>query len=412
MKKSNESYFVRLRPDRLDRLDVFAMLLLAGFWCVFFIKSPAPLHEALVDDSYIFQRVVDNIWAGQGWTYNAGDNVNPITSPFYVLVLLCAKVFYFLAQVTLSGAYLLALFVLGAGIYLGMRNHGRSLACMMAITASSGSILVSSWGMETSLFMACIVWATLSFAGKHYRTAGLLCAMASLSRPEGLALIWIFAGMCWLKGRKISWGMIIVFCVTIAPWLLFSWVAHGRILPNSVSVKAVQADMAWLKPLGPWLMYFLSQPKIPWVTYPLALIGLYYAWREYLRGKPFILIIMGFGALQVVAYSLMHAPIGYFWYLAPGNLALDIGVAFGVYKLLMLAASRVTAIQAAHVPKPVGNAFVVMAVFFCMLKFTSAPHVWLKPYRLGVNYTDAGSWINKNTPKDAVVAATEIGYIG
>lgn len=408
----NQNTFIKDRSDRIDRSDILAMILLLVFWCVFLRKSPAALHQALVDNAYIFQRVVDNVWDGRGWTYNTDVQVNPITSPFYALVLLGGKFFALPAQFTIGGIYCSALILLGIGIYLGMRQYGRLLAWTMAVTVSSGSIFVSSWGMETSTFMACIVWATLVFTRKHYRMAGLLCAFASLSRPEGMAMIGILTGVHLLKDRKIPWGMIAVFCVALTPWLLFTWFTYGYILPNSVSVKAIQADMAWLRPLGHWSMYFLTQPKMPWITYPLALFGGFYAWREYVGGKPFMLVVMVFGILQVIAYSMMHAPIGYFWYLAPGNLTIDMAVVFGLYKILKAILSCMQVNAGVNINEHFRVLLVFLLTFFGTFKFASTPYTLLKPYRLGDDYTKAGVWINQNTPKDTVVAATEIGYIG
>lgn len=393
-------------------VDFLALVSLVLFWLIFLIKSPAHLHEALVDDAYIFQRVVDNIWSGVGWTYNTDAHVNPITSPFYALVLLCAKILPLSAQDALSAVYFFALFMLGVGVYVGTRSYGRLLAWVVAVTVGSGAILVGSWGMETSVFMACVVWAVSSFERERYIWAGMLCAFAALSRPEGVALICILSAVHFLKRRNFIWSMLLVFFSVLAPWFLYSWFVHGYILPNSVSVKVIQSDMESRKQFGSWPMYFFGQPKFAILTYALALFGFYKAFRDFLVGRQFVLILIAFGAVQVAAYSWLRAPVGYFWYLAPGNLAVDMAVAFGVFRICLWVLVEASDKAGFSLNESVSNVVVAALVFTGMLFLSAAPYKMLKPYRLGSEYTKVGEWISENTPRDSVVAATEIGYIG
>lgn len=173
---------------------------------------------SLVDDAYIFQRVVDNLWAGYGWTYNLSDTANPITAPLYAFLLAGTKVFGFPAPITISATYLVGLFALGIGLYWGLLPaYGRAIALTMSVLVSSAAIPVSSWGMETSLFLTCIVFAILGFEYGYFRTAGALCALGALCRPEGFALVFILAGAHALEHKKVPWGMVVVFLLVLMP---------------------------------------------------------------------------------------------------------------------------------------------------------------------------------------------------
>ena len=409
---SQSNSFIPLDRHPFRAWDVLALSMIVVYWLTLLAVSPASTHQNIVDDAYIFQRVVDNLWDGNGWTYNSDAQVNPITAPLYVFVLAGAKVFQFPAPVTMSLVYLLSLIALGVGIYLGMRHHHRTLAWIMAIVVSSASVPVMSWGMETSIFLACIVFSILAYTKGNYLTAGLFCTFTALSRPEGIALIGIIAGAHLIEERKISWGMIAIFCITLAPWLLFSWTTYGHILPNSVSVKAMQPDIGWWKEQHFWLRALLTQPWMPWVTYPLAGLGLYQAIREYISGHRFLLLVMAFGALQVTAYSLMDAPVGYFWYFAPGNMTLDMAIVLGAFRLWDAIIGYAEAKKVLNLSESERTAFIAVMVLIGMTRLATAPLTLVKPFRLGSEYTAAGKWIDQNTPNDHVVAATEIGYIG
>ncbi|MBN2105970.1 MAG: hypothetical protein JW832_00980 [Deltaproteobacteria bacterium] len=392
--------------------DILALSMLALYWAAFVTASPASMQKSLVDDAYIFQRVVDNFWDGHGLTYNYDAMVNPITSPFYAFILAGAKVFPCAAPATISFVYLSGLIALGAGIYFGIRQYNRLLALTMAIFVSSASVPIRSWGMETSTFMACIVFSILAYTHGRYLTAGMFCAFTALSRPEGIALIGVLAGAHLLTERKLLWGMLTVFAATLTPWLLYSWATYGHIVPSSVSVKAIQHTIGWWRKQPSWLNFFLNQPLIPWVSYPLAALGVFQAYRDFMNGHRFLLLIMAFGAIQVAAYSLLDAPVGYFWYLAPGNMALDIAIVLGAFTLGQSIFGLFEANKALHVSAVIRAAFISVMVLVYMTKFAAAPFSRLKPYRLGSEYRAAGEWIEQNTPGDFVVAATEIGYIG
>lgn len=116
--------------------------------------------------------------------------------------------------------------------------------------------------------------------------------------------------------------------------------------------------------------------------------------------------------MQVVAYSWLRAPVGYFWYLAPGNLAVDVAVAFAVFRICAWVLVECGDKAGLSLNQSVYNAVVAALVFIGMLYFSAAPYSMLKPYRLGDEYTRVGEWIDRNTPKNSIVAATEIGYVG
>jgi hypothetical protein len=394
------------------REDAIALILFAIYWLAFVAASPAPMQESLVDDAYIFQRIVDNLWVAHVWTYNTNELVNPVTAPFYALLLVGAKAFGFMAPTTIAVVYLVGLLALGFGVYGGLRHRGRAVALTMAILISSAHIPVESWGMETSVFLACLVLSSLAYVRGMYICSGVLCAFAALSRPEGFALVGILVGLHFIEARVILWRLILTFLMLVTPWLIYSYLTFGHLLPNSVAVKAVQHNIGWFKTQPSWLVYFLSQPKLLWITYPLALLGFYDAIHQVSYQSRFVLLLVAFGLLQVAAYSLMNAPVGYFWYMAPGNLALDMLIVFGAFKAFGWVSDRMAWVQR-RIPMQDRRLILSSAmVLLSVSKLGMSPMKLIKPYRLGEEYRQAGEWINSHTPRDNVVAAAEIGYLG
>lgn len=178
-------------------------------------------------------------------------------------------------------------------------------------------------------------------------------------------------------------------------------------MPNSVAIKAVQHQSGWFKTQPNWLVAFINQPKWQFLTGGLALYGLWIIFKSARKsGLIFPLIIVTFAAVQVAAYSMMKAPVGYQWYYAIGNLAVDLCLAVAVCKLLITAADPI------FIGSPSRNILLGVISLLVVGRLAVSPWHGPKPMRLASEYTMAGLWIEKNTPKNAVVAASEIGYIG
>lgn len=394
---------------RLFIADAGTMLLVVLAAACLLVASNVPLQTALVDDAYIFQRVADNIRAGHGWTYNPGSSVNPITSPFYAGVLLLANVILpFDAAMVIVVTYLAGLCVLAWVVFDALKPvMGRPAAGAAAVVACIASVPMRSWGMETSWFLATLALAVHAFSKGRDSAAGLWCACAALSRPEGLALVGILGLWALFVERRIAWRLLPWFLAITVPWFAYSMAAHGRILPNSVAVKSIQHGIGWFKEQPTWLLSFLSQPRWPWITWMLVPAGAILALKACRQRHTFLALVALFATVQVIAYSIKSAPVGYFWYYAPGNLAVDLLVLLALWSILDRGLIRLS-LKGKLLPE-----LVVAGLLVVLLgRLGAAPMHVVKPVSLGTDYTAAGNWIREHTPGDAVVALTEIGYVG
>jgi hypothetical protein len=175
--------------------------------------------------------------------------------------------------------------VLGTGsalvtLYLVFRVMQRALGRSTAwaavpsllLACSSGFACWSSGGLETQLFTMLVAGALDAVVAAHdrpraIRRAGVLLALAAMTRPEGLlvaAVLGVVRVVDWVssKDRKLRDELLAAawFLGLWAPWFAWRWWYYGWPFPNTYYVKAA----------GPW-----SDPRSA-----SAMIdnGLYYVW--------------------------------------------------------------------------------------------------------------------------------------
>lgn len=139
----------RLRLERL-RPHVFALAVLVGF------ATMAWAHRWLHEDGLINLRVIQNLLAGRGPVYNAGERVEAFTSPAQVAIVSLASIVT-LGQVPLDALVLLVGVALSvSGLWLAMRGavhlwglgeRGRSL---LPVGALAFAAVPLSWDFATS----------------------------------------------------------------------------------------------------------------------------------------------------------------------------------------------------------------------------------------------------------------------
>src|SRR5579884_967317 len=177
-------------PTRSVRCDVLAMLGVALLTALIRL-SIGPLT---IDDAYITMRYARNIATGVGFVFNPGQHVLGTTTPLWTLILAAA---YWLGVHDLPSAAL----VLGAladaatsallvriGCRLGLKLSWSTLAAI-AFAVSPTSIIYTTGGMETPLFVLLVVAAGLSTLAERPGPMALFAALALLTRPDGLVLV-------------------------------------------------------------------------------------------------------------------------------------------------------------------------------------------------------------------------------
>ena len=283
------------------------------------IAAVAGVHarawQFICDDAYISFRYARNLAEQGTLAFNLAapqELVEGYTNFLWVLVLAAGQWLGLAPEVAAPWLTVLAAFV------------GLALACMLLRALRGGWPLVPAlllavspefmvWahgGLETSLAAALALAAMAAAAGGRWRTAGVVTALAGLTRPDALLPIGLFVAT-WLivHGRK-SWpgwrvlaGAAALVLGPLLVHLLWRHTYYGEWLPNTWQVKqfggllrgtyGVWYVEAWargvgvlgLLPLVPWLRArhtVLVVPILGTIAYAWAIGGDFMAYGRFL----------------------------------------------------------------------------------------------------------------------------------
>jgi hypothetical protein len=339
----------------------FINLLLVAVLFYLFVLQVRAIWPFTIDDMYISLRYAKHWAAGQGLLWNIGEPPVEGYSNFSFVVL--ARIALFLGfdpVVVLKGAGSLGLFCTCVAVYaiarMWLLTRIALIPCFWLL-AYKGQILWSVSGLETTVYQALICFSVFFiFKGLGYSSypkinesprplsfimAGFLLALASMTRPEGPALMILFvlillycsrsssdgfvvgwtkkrerpAHLCALQGVAASslvkefssasrryTQRLILFCCTFlvffAPYFFWRWHYYGRLFPNPVYCKG----------LTNFVSYTLDKNYL-YLIWPFALIALPAVWqakdnRHYFLWLPSVVyLILLMSADPIVAFD-------------------------------------------------------------------------------------------------------------
>jgi hypothetical protein len=209
------------------------------------------------DDSFISLRYAENLVDGHGLVYNVGERVEGYTNLLWTLLLAT------LLRAGLDPLRAAELPGLLAYLWLAALLAGHALRRTRATGApflpvAAGFCLVSEdfqiWatgGLETMLFTALAVQALLLTRGERTRPArslgaGLLLALLTLTRPDGLLFAAAGAASWWLPPDRLARRQRLVhtaLCLfpvllVLAVWLPWKLAYYGELLPTAFYSKS------------------------------------------------------------------------------------------------------------------------------------------------------------------------------
>jgi arabinofuranosyltransferase len=268
----------------MRNLSHFQSLVILSF-LIFIYLIHYQSYEFLNDDAFISFRFSWN-WAYHGEiVYNLGEKVEGYTN--FLWVALGALILKLGGDLPTWANHLGLLFgtLTLLSLYLfrsrsKSESESESLITIFLLVSSPAYAAWSSGGLETQLFTFCFTlsWLYLlkaieSQSQNQYRLSGILMALSSMTRPEGMVLFVITAfylGIRWLLNREKIMGFVIAFTLIFIPFYAWKWHYYGYPFPNTYYVK-VGATGAW----KPGLLYFGDWVLVhPWVLLPL----LYLVW--------------------------------------------------------------------------------------------------------------------------------------
>jgi arabinofuranosyltransferase len=213
-------------------------------------------HRWMDEDAFINLRIVDQVFAGHGPVFNAGERVEAATSPLWIGVLVAGRAVFgafasvvWIALIASLIAAVLA-FVVG-GQAARVLHRGRD-----GVVVPVGLLLVASvavvWDFSTSGLENGLVWLwlasswyvlvsvarTTEIGGRQRFGFGVVLGLAPLVRPE-LTLMMVCLLAAWfalMRPRRLLFDLVAIFSLPVA-YEIFRMGYYAQLVPNTALAK-------------------------------------------------------------------------------------------------------------------------------------------------------------------------------
>lgn len=381
-----------------------------------------------LDDSWIHLNYARNLADHGAFTYFPGDRTSAgSTAPLFTLLeAIGFKLTHneFAIALTL-GLIAQLVFLIALAAWASRRlGHPGWAALAVAMVALDGrfAILAAS-GMETSLFLALMALAFLGWSRGDVTRAAAAAGLAVWVRPEALVLAGVFAidALIERRARRSSAAAVGLFAVVVAAYAMFNRATGGVAFPNTLAAKA--AFYAG-RPFGDFLRDDVGATfAAGWLL--LIPFAIFQAVREVRRmlqprpplppgpDPPFDSTVMradlGWALALPLAYAIV-LPISHRFnrYLIPALPGLAIAGVAGLRATIAAATWRFKPVYWRLVATSAALVLLMLQAFY----FSSAPAEYVRvSHYHAVRHVRAGRWLAEHTPRDAVVAAHDVGAI-
>ena len=239
------------------------------------------VRTSLIDDAYITLAYAKNLAMDLHWGLIPQEVANTATSPLNVLLLGA------LSAVTRIGGGVhpvLALGALSVGSVMVMAWGWTRILRRLALPWFVGVLgvgvvltnvfVISSIGLEVLLIPALLTLLVAFGLEERPVWFGVVGGLAILTRLDVIVIVVVIAAFTPAVRRR--WlPAALALALTAAPWFLFSWIALGSAIPDTLLIKTGQRTLfePWTFTTGP-LMYFSFRHWVTLATLVPAVVGL------------------------------------------------------------------------------------------------------------------------------------------
>ena len=287
----------------LESLRFSRLRLLALLFCIGWVSAIAWWHRGVVmDDPWITFRYAQNLLAGKGLVFNAGEPIEGYSNLSWVFASAAA---IFARIEPLSFARLLGWCSTVAALALlclGWKRDGSARHSVTAALLLAASYPVGVWisgGLETMFQMLLVLAMTLSLAellAKPSACAAAILAAAlatmDVTRPEGfLWLLPLLAALPWTRRADRSLPLLAVligaFVLFHGVYTFWRWETFGSLVANTAKAK-VGGGLGHSLGAGARYLwsYFAGAPGLVLVLAASASFGAAKHWRTLLPAAP------------------------------------------------------------------------------------------------------------------------------
>jgi hypothetical protein len=298
------------------------------------------VRGALIDDAYITLSYARTLAEHLHWGLTPFHTANSATSPLNVLVLGAATAVLRGPVLALGAVFVL---LTGLQMWFALRlarvlRLSRAFAVLAVALVLCSPLMLSSVGMEMTLAVTLLLALTGAAASGRPVAFGVVSGLLLLTRVDLAVFVLVLAiAAPGIRRRLLPAAGTAV--AVVAPWYVFSWVALGALVPDTLVIKTLGSS-AW----GDWsfdngaLLYLHHYPTatvltaVPALLGALAVVGylLARAWRfPAFRGLGPVVALGAGGILHFAAYCML-APPPFHWYYAPSTAACSVVLAAAV----------------------------------------------------------------------------------
>jgi hypothetical protein len=383
----------------------------------FYFRSGFPL-----DDAWIHQTYARNLAQRAEWSFLPGHPSAGSTSPLWTILLSFG---FRLGLSPYLWTWLLGILGLWCMGLLLESAARRWLSFYQPHLPWVGIIAILEWrmvwmaasGMETLLhaLILTLIAIRLLTAAPRYLTLGLLCALATWTRPDGVLLFPFLAldallrptpssGERWRRLLNLTLGFSLLFGL----YLLFNLILEGHPWPNTFYAKQTEY-LSWqqkslLERLGLYGMQWLHGALL--LLFPGMVWFFIHLWRR--REAPLHptswILLAWWGAFFMI-YLLRLPPYQHGRYILP---LLPLSLLWGVSGLLL--AGRVARRKWARIGLPAWR--MSFALLLVLYLFFGANAYAQEVAFIEARMVDTARWVQVNLPPQAVIAAHDIGALG
>lgn len=222
------------------------------------------------DDAWIVARYATRIAGGHGMIYNIGEQVNALTSPFHLGVLVALQ--SLAADFVTPYRALCAIAVAAVLVAFAWHRWGRSWTTSFFLALTLACPFVAFWtvgGLETPMLLcACAAIAFLALDTGDARRAAWIVALAALAiliRYDAVLFVAPVAlHAAWRHRADVRVRVALaVAALALMAWMGFTLAYFGDLLPTSFYVKAGRAPA--MAELANGLLYVASFLVLTWI---------------------------------------------------------------------------------------------------------------------------------------------------
>lgn len=428
------------RKPRVPRViqSLIPSLVFLATVCWYLGASSYSYTDFPLDDAWIHQVYARALASGEGFSYNVGQQETGTTSPLWVVVSAPAHWLEAFGPGAVTGA------IKGVGVLLGLASVVLLQRITLFLTTSTRAAVIAAAcfaceprlafstlsGMENPLLLCMVLAALFSMLRRNWYWASILVGLATVTRPEALTLLPIYALVIGLHRRGAGIAGLASLVVAILPFAL--WVGlclsvNGHPLPTTYYVKAHPFQ------LGGANLYVLWRTFVDqgYGATPISILaGSSLAALVLLGRRP----LGSTGGLVMLVFPLLYGvavagsrPLylgGYYWarWVDPASLVATAALCIGLG--LMLSLPFDLRVGNRETGSPSGRSVVSSAILIiaCAIIAAGAPsfarslvrsrfHLWSDARAINLVNVQAGLWIKQHVPEHHSVGVNDAGAI-